>query len=88
MKVVFDREAAAEYVAWQAQDAKTVRRINALIGECLRDPFRGTGKPEPLKQQLSGWWSRRITGEHRLVYRVTGKGDVQALEVLSCRYRY
>ena len=88
MKLVFDREAWAEYVAWQAEDAKIVARINALIGECLRDPFRGTGKPEPLRQQLSGWWSRRITGEHRLVYRVTGKGEAQALEVLSCRYHY
>ena len=88
MKVVFDREAWAEYVAWQAEDEKIVARINLLIGECLRDPFRGTGKPEPLRQQLSGWWSRRITGEHRLVYRVTGKGEAQALEVLSCRYHY
>lgn len=88
MKLVFDREAWAEYVAWQAEDAKIVARINALIGECLRDPFRGTGKPEPLRRQLSGWWSRRITSEHRLVYRVTGKREAQALEVLSCRYHY
>ncbi|HYG28806.1 MAG TPA: Txe/YoeB family addiction module toxin [Allosphingosinicella sp.] len=88
MKVVFDREAWAEYVAWQAEDAKIVARINTLIEECLRDPFRGTGKPEPLRQQLSGWWSRRITSEHRLVYRVTGKDEAQALEVLSCRYHY
>ena len=88
MKLVFDREAWAEYVAWQAEDSKIAARINALIGECLRDPFRGTGKPEPLRQQLSGWWSRRITTGHRLVYRVTGKGEAQALEVLSCRYHY
>lgn len=88
MKLVFDREAWAEYVAWQAEDAKVVGRINALIGECLRDPFRGTGKPEPLRRNLSGWWSRRITSEHRLVYRVTGKGEAQALEILSCRYHY
>lgn len=88
MKLVFDREAWAEYVAWQAEDAKMVARINALIGECLRDPFRGTGRPEPLRRNLAGWWSRRITGEHRLVYRVTGKGEAQALEVLACRYHY
>jgi toxin YoeB len=88
VKVVFDREAWVEYVAWQAEDAKIVARINALIGECLRDPFRGTGKPEPLRRQLSGWWSRRITSEHRLVYRVAGKGEAHALEVLSCRYHY
>lgn len=88
MKLVFDREAWAEYVAWQAEDAKIVERINALIGECLRDPFRATGKPEPLRRNLAGWWSRRITGEHRLVYRVTGKGEAQALEVLACRFHY
>lgn len=52
----------------------------------LRDPFRGTGKPEPLRRNLSGWWSRRITAEHRLVYRVTGKGEAQALKILSLRY--
>ena len=88
MKLVFDPEAWAEYLAWQAEDSKVLERINALIGECLRDPFRGTGKPEPLRQNLSGWWSRRITREHRLVYRVTGKGEAQALELLSCRYHY
>jgi toxin YoeB len=88
VKLVFDREAWAEYLAWQAEDAKVVARINLLIGECMCDPFRGTGKPEPLKQNLSGWWSRRIAGEHRLVYRVSGKAEAQALEVLSCRYHY
>lgn len=88
MKVVFDSEAWAEYLYWQREDAKIVARINALIGECLRDPFRGTGKPEPLRQNLAGWWSRRIDGEHRLVYRVRGSGEAQALEVLSCRYHY
>jgi toxin YoeB len=65
-----------------------VARINALIAECLRHPFTGTGRPEPLKQNLAGWWSRRINREHRLVYRVTGKGDAQALEILSCRVHY
>ncbi len=88
MKLVFDPEAWAEYLTWQAEDAKVLGRLNALLGECLRDPFRGTGKPEPLRRNLSGWWSRRITAEHRLVYRVTGKGEAQALEVLSCRYHY
>ena len=88
MRVTWDREAWAEYVAWQAQDTKVVVRINTLIAECQRHPFNGTGKPEPLKRNLSGWWSRRITSEHRLVYRVSGTGDVQALEILSCRYHY
>ncbi|MEK7344004.1 MAG: Txe/YoeB family addiction module toxin [Pseudomonadota bacterium] len=88
MKIVFGAESWRDYVAWQAEDPKVLERINALIGECLRDPFRGLGKPEPLRQNLTGWWSRRITGEHRLVYRVSGSGDTQALEVLSCRYHY
>lgn len=88
MMVVFRGDAWRDYVGWQGEDAKMLERINALIGECLRDPFRGTGKPEPLRQNLTGWWSRRITGEHRLVYRVRGSGDAQALEVLSCRYHY
>lgn len=86
--IVFRRDAWRDYVAWQAEDQKLLARINALIEECLRDPFRGTGKPEPLKRDLAGWWSRRITGEHRLVYRVRGAGEGQALEVLSCRFHY
>ncbi len=86
--IVFRRDAWHDYVAWQAEDERVLERINALIDECLRDPFRGTGKPEPLRQKLAGWWSRRITGEHRLVYRVRGSGEAQALEVLSCRYHY
>jgi toxin YoeB len=75
VKIVF-REAWRDYLAWAREDSKVLERINLLIGECARDPFRGTGKPEPLTQQLSGWWSRRITSEHRLVYRVTGKGEL------------
>ena len=88
MKLRFDELAWAQYVEWLHEDRKIVARINLLIGECLRDPFRGTGKPEPLRQNLTGWWSRRITSKHRLVYRVHGSGDGQALEVLSCRYHY
>jgi toxin YoeB len=88
VKLVFSERAWQHYLWWQDEDAKTLARINVLIAECLRDPFRGTGRPEALKQNFSGWWSRRITGEHRLVYRVTGKGDAQALEVAQCRYHY
>jgi toxin YoeB len=88
VKLTFDEVAWSQYLEWQDEDEKVVARINGLIRECLRDPFRGTGKPEPLRQNLAGWWSRRITGEHRLVYRVRGTGDAQALEVLSCRYHY
>lgn len=88
MKLTFDEVAWAEYIGWLQEDRKVVPRINVLIGECLRHPFTGTGKPEPLRQTLAGWWSRRITREHRLVYRVRGSGEAQALEVLSCRYHY
>lgn len=74
---------------WQeAGDAKNLRRVNDLIKEIRRTPFVGTGKPEPLKNELSGWWSRRITGEHRIVYRVEGKGGQQALVIASCRHHY
>ena len=88
MKLSFSALAREEYVAWQAEDRKAMERINALIKECLPDPFRGTGKPEPLSGNLSGWWSRRINREHRLVYRVTGSGEAQALEIAQCRYHY
>jgi len=88
MMLVWTAAAWRDYVEWQREDTKVLERINALITETLRDPFKGTGKPEPLKRNLAGWWSRRITGEHRLVYRVRGAGDAQALEVLSCRYHY
>ena len=76
------------YLHWQAGDERLLTRLNALLKECMRDPFRGTGKPELLGGNLSGWWSRRINQEHRLVYRVSGKGDAQALEVAQCRYHY
>ena len=88
MKLVFWPTAWEDYLHWQAQDRKVLERTNSLIKECLRDPFRGTGKPEPLSGNLSGWWSRRITGEHRLVYRVAGKDEAKALEVAQCRYHY
>ena len=88
MKLVFTSAAWADYVQWQAQDPAITDRINLLIGECLRHPFTGTGKPEPLKRNLTGWWSRRINREHRLVYCVVGKGEAQALELLSCRFHY
>lgn len=88
MKLVFWPTAWEDYLHWQAEDRKILERINALLKEIMRDPFRGTGKPEPLSGNLSGWWSRRISGEHRLVYRVSGKGEAQALEVAQARYHY
>lgn len=88
MRLVFASQAWEDYLHWQAEDHKVLVRINTLLKEITRDPFRGTGKPEPLSGNLSGWWSRRITGEHRLVYRVIGKGETQALEVAQVRYHY
>lgn len=88
MRIVFSTLAAGDYQACQARDPTTLARINLLIEEVLRDPFRGVGKPEALRGVLSGWWSRRIGLEHRLVYRVTDAGGVPALEIAQCRYRY
>jgi toxin YoeB len=76
------------YQNWIDNDRKLVARINELIREAKRHPFVGIGKPEPLRNELTGWWSRRITQEHRLVYRVTGKGEDQTLEIAACRFHY
>lgn len=88
MKIVFSSQAWSEYLFWLESDAELLRRINALIEECSRHPFKGRGKPEPLKGDLKGWWSRRVTREHRLVYRVTGSGKAQALEIAQLRFHY
>ena len=88
MKVEFSDEGCEDYQNWVANDPRTLTRLNGLIEECRRTPFKGTGKPEPLKQDLKGWWSRRINGEDRLVYRVAGKGKDQALEIIQCRLHY
>jgi toxin YoeB len=88
VKLVWADEAWEDYTFWQGSDPDTARKINELVKNIRRTPFKGLGKPEPLKGPLSGWWSRRITGEHRLVYRVVGKGEGQALEILQCRLHY
>ena len=88
MRLVWTPLAWEEYLDWQGQDPKVVRLINALLKDVTRDPFRGLGKPEPLKHDLRGWWSRRITGEHRLVYRVSGKDPDRQVEIAACRYHY
>ena len=84
MKLTFTREAWDQFRYWQDNDAATRRKLDRLIEECLRHPFEGTGKPEPLKGDFKGYWSRRIDREHRLVYRVVADD----LEILSCRYHY
>lgn len=84
MKLVFADEAWDDYLYWQKQDRRMVDRINKLIAETLRDPFEGIGKPEPLKHALAGFWSRRISDEHRMVYRV----EDGALLIAQLRYHY
>ena len=84
MKLVFEPIAWDQFLYWQETDKAKFRKINGLIKECLRHPFEGTGKPEPLKGDLAGLWSRRIDREHRLVYRVTN----DTLEIARCRYHY
>jgi toxin YoeB len=88
MKLVWSQEAWSDYLHWQKADRDILEKVNILIKDMTRNPFKGLGKPEPLKGALTGWWSRRITGEHRLVYRVAGKHDAQALEIAACRYHY
>ncbi len=88
MKLLWDVDAWEDYVHWQKTDRAILAKINDLIRDARRSPFAGLGKPEPLKDNLKGYWSRRITGEHRLIYRVTGTGDSQQLEIAQCRYHY
>ncbi|OPX56775.1 toxin YoeB [Oceanospirillum multiglobuliferum] len=77
-------ESWGDYVYWQTQDKKTLKRINKLITDVQRSPFEGIGKPEPLKENLSGFWSRRIDDTNRLVYAV----DDSAITIIACRYHY
>ncbi|WP_322977415.1 Txe/YoeB family addiction module toxin [Acinetobacter pittii] len=83
-KISFTPSAWETYTFWQSQDKKTLKRINLLIKDCLRSPFEGLGKPEPLIGDLSGFWSRRIDEKNRLVYEVTDS----AITIISCRYHY
>lgn len=82
--LAWTRDAWADYVSWQGQDKKTLKRINKLLANAQRSPFEGIGKPEPLKENLSGFWSRRIDETNRLVY----AADRNRLTVISCRYHY
>lgn len=84
MNLVFSDDAWEEYLYWQETDPQMRKRIHQLIKEIMRDPYRGIGKPEPLKHALQGYWSRRITGEHRIVYRVSGD-DVR---IAQLRHHY
>ncbi|WGY71415.1 Txe/YoeB family addiction module toxin [Burkholderia cepacia] len=83
-RALLTSDAWDDYVYWQGQDRKTLKRINQLIRETQRTPFEGIGKPEPLKANLSGFWSRRIDDTNRLVY----EADDLQISIVSCRYRY
>lgn len=84
MKIIFAEAAWDDYLYWQKTDRKTVQRINELIQVASRTPAAGIGKPEPLRHALQGYWSRRITDEHRLVYRIQD----DAILIAQCRYHY
>ena len=84
MKLIFSEHAWEDYLYWQHTDRKILQRINTLIRESQRTPFAGIGKPEPLKHGMSGYWSRRITDEHRMVYKV----EADALCIAQLRYQY
>ena len=84
MKIVFSKNAWEEYTSWLTEDRKMLRKINELITDVQQHPFEGKGKPEPLKYDLAGFWSRRIDREHRLVYRIED-GNIL---VYSCKYHY
>lgn len=83
-KLAWTDRAWSDYLYWQEQDKKTLKRINKLIDAALRSPMEGIGKPEPLKENLAGFWSRRIDDTHRLVYAVEDK----YLTIIACRYHY
>ena len=84
MKYIFVDESWEDYMYWQRNDKKILKRINALIKDISRQPYEGIGKPEPLKHNYRGYWSRRIDGEHRLIYQV---GDDE-IRIVKCRFHY
>jgi toxin YoeB len=83
-QIVFEKSAFEDFTDWATTDRKIYKRIAALILDTLRQPFSGLGKPEPLRHELQGYWSRRIDGEHRLIYKV----DDKAITIIACRYHY
>lgn len=84
MKIIWSEKSWDDYLYWQNTDKQILKKINQLIKDIQRNPFEGIGKPEPLKHQFSGFWSRRITDEHRLVYEITQN----SISIASCRYHY
>jgi len=84
MRIVFSKNSWEDYFSWQSEDRKMLKKINDLIKDIQRTPYEGLGKPEPLKYDLAGFWSRRIDREHRFVYQVIG----DEILIYSCRYHY
>ena len=84
MRIVFDEDAWQDCQHWAQHDRAMLKRLNRLIHDCIRSPFAGIGKPEALREDFSGWWSRRIDEEHRLVYQIRGDD----LIIAQCRYHY
>jgi toxin YoeB len=84
MKIIFLSPAWEDYLYWQSADKSMLKKVNSLIKEIEQTPFEGNGKPEPLKYNLAGWWSRRITLEHRLIYKIENESVI----ILQCRYHY
>ena len=84
MEIIFSTNAWEDYLYWQKHDRKMLKNVNELIKSCQRTPFEGIGKPEALKENLSGWWSRRINHEHRMVYRIYN----DQLQIAQCRHHY
>ena len=84
MRIIFSKNSWEDYTSWQSEDKKMLKKINDLIKDIQRNPYEGLGKPEPLKYDLAGLWSRRIDREHRIVYQIAGK----VLLIYSCRYYY
>jgi len=84
MRIIFSKNAWEDYTSWQTEDKKTLKKINSLIKDIERAPYEGIGKPEPLKFDLAGFWSRRIDQTHRLVYRI----EENDLQIFACKYHY
>jgi len=84
MEIVWQKNAWEDYLYWQKNDKQKLKRINELIKDCQRNKFEGIGKPEPLKENLAGLWSRRIDNEHRFVYKI----EENRLPIIQCRYHY
>lgn len=88
MSIEFTKQAWKEFEYWLEHDIDVADKIRALLKSIIESPFKGIGKPEPLKYQVKGFWSRRITLEHRLVYRISGKGLDQKCSIIQCRFHY